>query len=240
MWDGTSWVPNPYRPVLAPPVAAPYESADFRALMIAIFLAVNVIGVALFLAFDGMELFQLQQATRNDTVYFAEGMIAILAVLAYYGSFIPAVVFFCMWVHRVVRNMPALGSPDPRWTPRGAVIRCFVPFLNLLHPVYSVLDAWRGSRLDRRWNDLSSRMSLSPPFLIVGWWTAWLLARFISWFSYSLQRSGDLDMQTAGYLSDIVGNMLLIASALLAILVVRDITGRQETKNRLVASGQLV
>ena len=145
-----------------------------------IFLAANVIGVTLFIVFDGLEMIHLEQGSPNDSLYVAEGMVALLAGAGYFGSFIPAVVFFSMWLHRVVRNMPALGSPDPRWTPGGAVGRCFIPVMNLWHPAFSVIDAWRGSWSARRWLDVTARLSLPVPLVIVGWWSALLRSRLTS------------------------------------------------------------
>ena len=240
VWDGAQWVPNPQRPQAANPWAAAYESASFRAMLTTIFLAANVVGVALFIVFDGLEMIHLQGGSADDSLFFAEGMVAVLSVLGYYGSFIPAVVFFSMWLHRVVRNMPALGSPDARWTPGGAVGRCFIPFMNLWHPLLSVIDAWRGSWPARRWVDVTARMSIPVPFLIVGWWSAWLGSRLVSVFSSALQRANGVQEQVVGAGVDVAANLLLVAAAILAILVVRQLTARQDAKDRLISSGQLV
>jgi hypothetical protein len=211
-------------------------------MMTRLFLALNVIGIALFLAFDGLDIINISKGRPHDTLYIAEGLVALLGLLAYLGTFIPAVVFFCMWLHRVVRNMPALGSPDPRWTPGGAVGRCFIPVMNLWHPLYSVLDVWRGSWAGRRWVDVSARKAMAAPFLIVAWWSSWLGARLVSWFGSILGRANpdDVPIQAASIAIDAIGNLVLVAAAVLAILVVRDVTAQQERKNDLIASGQLV
>jgi len=221
---------------------ASYESASFRAMMTTLFLALNIIGVALFLVFDGLDIINISEGRPQDALYTAEGLVALLGLLAYVGSFIPAVVFFCMWVHRVVRNMPALGSPDPRWTPGGAVGRSFIPVMNLWHPLYSVLDVWRGSWAGRRWVDVSARKAIAAPFLIVAWWSSWLGARLVSWIGSILGRANpnDVPIQVTSIGIDAIGNVVLVAAAVLAILVVRDVTARQERKNELIASGQLV
>lgn len=240
LWNGAEWVPNPYRSGAYYPWMQPYVSARFRATMVTVFIAANLIGVFLFIVFDGLDVIHVEQGSPQDTFFVLEGFVALLALFAYYAAFLPAVVFYCMWLHRVIRNMPSLGSIDPRWTPGGAVGRCFIPFLNLLHPVFSVLDAWRGSLPDRRWMDLGTRRSLRAPVLIVAWWTAWLVARFVSWFGFVFQQAEDVNSKLVGIAIDLVSQLILVTAALLAILVVRRLTARQERKQELIASGQLV
>ena len=45
MWDGTQWVPNPYRPMVAPPPAAAYESAGPRAGVATILVLSSIAGI---------------------------------------------------------------------------------------------------------------------------------------------------------------------------------------------------
>lgn len=239
LWNGAEWVPNPYRPAASEPWLQPYVSAQFRATMVTVFIAANLIGVLLFIVFDGLDVIHVEQGSPKDTFFLLEGFVALLAVFAYYATFIPAIVFYCMWLHRVVRNMPSLGSIDPRWTPAGAVGRCFIPFLNLLHPVLSVLDAWRGSLPERRWTDLRTRRSLRAPVLIVAWWTTFLVCRLVGWIGFGFQQADDVNSKLVGIAIDVVSQGLLVTAAVLAILVVRRLTARQERKQELIASGQL-
>jgi hypothetical protein len=239
LWNGAEWVPNPYRPAWYEPWLQPYESAQFRATMVTVLIAANLVGVLLFIVFDGLDVIHVEQGSPQDTFFLVQAFVALLALLAYYATFIPAVIFYCMWLHRVVRNMPSLGSIDPRWTPGGAVGRCFIPLLNLLHPASSVLDAWRGSWPDRRWLDFRARKSLRAPVLIVAWWTTWLVSRFGSWFGFPFQQAEDLNSKLVGIAIDLVSQALLVTAAVLAILVVRRLTARQERKQELIASGRL-
>jgi uncharacterized protein DUF4328 len=220
--------------------ARPYESARFRATMATIFLGASAVGILLLIAFDGMVIAGGGSiGTGTDAQVLVEGVVALVALVAYIGSFIPAIVFFCMWVHRVVRNMPALGSPDPRWSPAGAVGRCFIPFLNLIHPLRSVLDAWRGSDPNTRWTYLQTRVSLGTPTLITGWWAAWLVGGWVSNIGGRMSSGNDPSIVIPGAWVSILGSLILIGAAVLAILVIREITARQEQKNDLIASGTL-
>src|SRR4029077_97976 len=148
--------------------------------------------------------------------------------------FVPCVVLFCMWVHRVVRNMPALGSWDARWSPAGAVGRCFIPFLNLAHPMSGTLEAWRASDPARRWADLAVRKHMRPPGLIVAWWSLWLIGSILGRISFQLGRSNDLGAIAASTAVVLISSVVLIAAAVLAVLTIRDVTRRQDRKYQLI------
>jgi len=239
VWTGTQWVPN-QSAVQRPAAVRPYESARFRATMTTIFLGVNAIGILLLVAFNGTLIAGAGATPQgSDSAVILAGLVALLALVAYVGSAIPAIVFFCMWNHRVVRNMPALGSPDPRWTPAGAVGRCFIPFLNLLHPLWSVLDAWRGSDPTLRWSYVQARKAVGVPPVIAGWWTAWLAGSWVSNIGGRMASSDTPSVAVSGAWVSILGGLVLIAAAALAIMVVRDLTARQDHKQQLIATGQL-
>jgi hypothetical protein len=141
-----------------------------------------------------------------------------------------------MWVHRSVRNMRVLGSPDSRWSPAGAVGRCFIPFLNLVHPMRSVQDAWRGADPSSLRLDVAARKGLRSPPLIAGWWASWLIGNWIA--SVGSRFVGGSDSIAADFI-EMVGFAVIIGAAVLAILVVRDVTARQDRKQELIASGRL-
>lgn len=242
IWNGVQWVPN-QQPVAAPygkPWLRPYESARFRALFVVVFLAVNagalVVGIALDL---GLIAIGGNLDNPNQAGVIAVGLVALAFLALYYGSLVPAIVLFSMWLHRVVRNMPALGTPDPRWSAAGAVGRCFVPFLNFVHPLLSVTDAWRGSDERYRWTPLETRLSLGTPNLIALWWASWLAGRVLTTFTARMTNSNDPGTVVAGAGIDIFGTVLTIGAAVLAILVVRRLTARQDNKYQLIASGAL-
>ena len=230
MWNGAQWVPNPYRPAPAPPPAAPYESAGPRAGTASILVLSSIAGIVLLTAAN-LVIDLIPNPDDNQSLIV--GLLSLVALVVWLGTLIGAVVFFCMWLHRVVRNMPALGSPDPRWSPARAVVYCFIPFILLVHPLWSVLDAWRGADASRRWLDQGTRRMLRAPSLIVGWWAAWLIGSFV--LNISSRMSGGIAVAL-----DVVGATSQIAAAVLCVMVIRAVTARQERKNQLIAGGQLV
>src|SRR5690348_11252993 len=119
-WNGAQWVPTAMARPYAPP--RPYESARFRSGFVTIFLAVNALAIVFGMVVDVVYIVAGGRLdSLGDTAAIGFGLFAAGFLLVYYGSLIPSIVLFCMWLHRVVRNMPALGAPDPRWTPAGAV-----------------------------------------------------------------------------------------------------------------------
>lgn len=228
MWNGTQWVPNPYRAVAAP-VFIPYESGRYRANVASILVASNVLGVVLITATNlTIDL----MPNPNDQQSLVIGAMALISLPVFYGTLIGAAVCYAMWLHRVIRNMPALGSPDPRWTPARAVTYCFIPIATLFFPVWAVLDAWRGGDASRRWLDRNARRTLRAPALITGWWSAWLIGGYALNIGSRVTGSG-------GAFFDLLGALGLCVAAWLCILVIRDVTARQERKNGLIAAGQL-
>lgn len=228
MWNGTQWVPNPYRPVAAPPPTVPYESAGARAGFAMIVLYASIAGIVLLAAAN-----IVSDVVPNPSDNLAVGALALVALLVWLGTYIAAIVFFCMWLHRVVRNMPSLGAPDPRWSPARAVVYCFIPILNWFHPLWSVLDAWRGADSSRRWLDQGTRRTLRAPQIFVWWWVAWLGGNYVA-------NIGSRFNGTAGVVLDAIGGAGQVAAAMVVVMVIRQVTARQERKNELITSGQLV
>jgi hypothetical protein len=239
VWNGSQWVPN-VQPA-GPYALRPYESAHFRSTFVVVFLAVNGFALLLnmiidisFIALGG----NLNAAAEGTIV--AVGLFSIVVLILYYGSWIPTIVLFCMWVHRIVRNMPWIGAPDSRWTPAGAVGRCFIPFLNFVHPYRSVVDVWRASDPSTLHAEKPIRKSRPITPLLAAWWGTYLGGRIVATFSNRLIGSSDPSTVVAGAFIDLVANLALAGGAGLAILVVRQVTARQDAKRDLIVSGRLV
>lgn len=228
MWNGTQWVPNPYRPVAAPAPSVPYESAGPRAGTASILLYSSIAGIVLLTA-GNVAIDLAPNASDNLAI----SALALVAFVVWFGTLLGAIVFFCMWLHRIIRNMPSLGAPDPRWSPARAVVYCFIPFVWFVHPLWSVLDAWRGADASRRWLDRGTRRTLGAPGLLAPWWATWLIGNYVTNIGARFNGS-------AGVVLDVMGSANQIAAAVLLVMVIREVTARQERKNELITSGQLV
>ncbi len=239
LWNGTEWVPNPYRPPVVTQWAPPFETARFRATMTTVFLIANAIALGLGILWTVLNIAYIQTPNPDQAFTAVWGVLALAYLALLFGTLIPAGVFFSMWVHRVVRNMPALGSPDWRRSPGWSVGSSFIPILSLFYPYWAVLDAWRASDPRWRWLNQTARKSLGVPALPAVWWTLYLLALVMNRVSAVMDRSSDVGIRVAGSAVDIASSVVLIGAAVLAIFVVRDLTARQELKNELISSGRL-
>jgi hypothetical protein len=68
---------------------------------------------------------------------------------------------------------------------------------------------------------------------MVGWWAAWLIGGYV--LNIASRMSGGIAV-----VLDVVGAVGQIAAAALCVMVIREVTARQELKNQLIASGRLV
>jgi hypothetical protein len=246
IWDGAQWVANGGAVATLGAIGweRPYESSRTRMALLAIFLVASVVSPII-----GIFLDLVLIAPKTDkAMLLALALLPLIFLVALLVTFIPSIVFFCLWLHRVVRNMPALGASDPRWSPAGAVGRCFIPFLNLGYPMAGVLEAWRGSDPSRRWTNVNERKHLRVPRLMTAWWACWLTGFWLSsifWIMLYLPIDvGNLVAYAVRHpvayaLTGVCGNVLTIIAAILAVLVVREVTARQDRKNMLITTRRL-
>src|SRR5256885_156757 len=145
LWNGTQWIPNPYRPAVAHMWAPPFETARFRATMTTVFLVANAIALGLGILWTVLNIAYIQTPNPDQAFTAVWGVLALAYLALLFGTLIPAGVFFSMWVHRVVRNMPALGSPDWRGSPGWSGGSSFIPILSPFYPDCAWLGASRAS-----------------------------------------------------------------------------------------------
>jgi hypothetical protein len=157
----------------------------------------------------------------------AETRQAIVAFLTFL-VFIPAAVFFIRWFHRAYKNLRGLGAPQ-RYGEGWAIGAWFVPFLNLVRPKLIANDIWRGSDPQRP-HDAPTR-DAPVPAVLAWWWAAFLVSSWVDNFAArALFRGNDAAALRDADLTSLVGDVLDVVSALLAILVVRAVTARQEER----------
>ncbi len=159
---------------------------------------------------------------------FIDTVQAILG-LAQLVLFVSCAIAFLMWIHRAHKNLKAAGIVGLEYTPGWAVGGFFVPFLNLVRPFQVMKEIWAGSEYlsaDPRpkiWRSV-------PPSPLVGWWWAlFLVTSFLGNASGRLMlRADELgELIAAGWVT-LFSDLADIPSSILAILVVRRVTGFQE------------
>jgi hypothetical protein len=146
-----------------------------------------------------------------------------------------------IWQHRAQANLRALGASDVKYSPGWAVGWWFVPFANFVMPYNTMTELWKasGPHQGTAWRMQPTTRLL--PF----WWGTWLLAAVISRAAAAIatDATGATDLQrmiqelTTSVRWSLAGDLVLVVSAALAILLVRDIDRRQADRRRLAAGG---
>ncbi|HEX8368236.1 MAG TPA: DUF4328 domain-containing protein [Pyrinomonadaceae bacterium] len=155
------------------------------------------------------------------------GLISILELFLY----VAAVVLFLVWLFRVYKNLTPLRSPNQEYTPGWAVGWWFIPFANLVKPFQVVREAWQESDpdFDPSLNFLSHSNGSAPTFLGF-WWAFWLLSNITTNIASRMMDS-DNSVMTSGFaVVWIIASILSMIAAILAVLVVKSITARQDER----------
>lgn len=137
-------------------------------------------------------------------------VILVLAGLAYVA-----------WLSRAVENAPALGAGTPPHSPRGAIGWWFVPFASFVVPYQIVTD------LHDRLAATATADRARP--LLLAWWLTWISSSLLG---YGAVFAGDTtieQLKTANSIS-MLSDVLHLVAAVLAILVIRRIVGREDAR----------
>ncbi|MDO8586752.1 MAG: DUF4328 domain-containing protein [Armatimonadota bacterium] len=144
-------------------------------------------------------------------------------------AYLCASVFFLVWIHRAHQNLSAFDMQGLSYSPAWAVGWFFVPILNLFQPYHVAVEIWKASdpRLgnDRHWQTARSS------WLIGCWWVLFVLMNVAHGISSKLS---DASSAIWGL---VISEILGIAAAILAVLLVRAIDSRQEQRSRGLATG---
>ena len=156
------------------------------------------------------------------------------------GAFIATVVLFLMWMHRVSRNLQPLGAHGQRFSPGWAVGWWFIPIFFLFRPFQVMAEIWKGSggTLSDTWREES------VPALLPWWWALWVATyaivacAVVTEFVANPVALSTYDVPSASILRwELLNGALTICDGVLAIIVVRLITKRQEEAYRRMTTG---
>ncbi|HEX6184113.1 MAG TPA: DUF4328 domain-containing protein [Pyrinomonadaceae bacterium] len=219
----------------------PFVSAHGRA-QVVVFLFLAYIAVSLFSVFSNLLQISFlsgalagsvseEGAEMNDM---RQAAVALIHIVVY----IALAISFLLWLHRAAKNLPALGNPQSKidYTPGWAVGWFFVPIANLFMPYKAVREVWEKSDPAIKTEvDLAFTPAASTP-LLLGWWLGWIAMNVISRATSRLGRDA-VSIETMIWVTwvDVVGDLVGIVAAVLAIFVVRGIDRRQAERARHVA-----
>jgi hypothetical protein len=136
---------------------------------------------------------------------------------------------FLAWVHRAYGNLERLGVADLGYSARWAVGAFLVPLLNLIHPLRVVRELWNASDAAGPGHARPRDVSTSP--WLLAWWGSFLasvaadpvVVRFLGGAERGLDLGG-------GARWVVMGTLLEMAAAPLAIVIVSRITRGQEER----------
>ena len=167
-----------------------------------------------------------QEITDNDT---RQSVIGILYLVALVGS----AMAFCVWIYGASKNLYPLGVDHQRFSPRWAVGWWFVPFMCLFRPYQVMSEIWRGSDPDVPSGDFAALDHARNSALMGWWWASWLISGWVGWIFLRLWMSGSdtAEEWIAADRVSMVDDGLTFLAAVLAFLLVSQITRRQEEKH---------
>jgi hypothetical protein len=157
-----------------------------------------------------------------------QGLIALLEFLV----FVLAIVFFLVWLNRAYKNLYALRPQHLEFSSGWAVGWWFIPFANLVKPFQVVREVWAESDPEITEGSTFLSMSLHQAPTYMGlWWASWIIMNISSNIaSRTLDVEDPSSIAFSGYVFVFAG-IIGVLSAVLAIMVIRDITSRQELRS---------
>jgi uncharacterized protein DUF4328 len=220
--------PQPYAP--QPYIAHPYQSAHGRARAVVALLIAGAVISLLTIPSHILDMYVTplgadQELSDNPLALLALLLTAILG-LATVAVYIATVITFLMWLYRANNNIAAFGEPREH-SAGWAVGSFFVPFANLVIPYRAVKEIWKKS--DPAGAD-SLLYTPSPPGYFPAWWGFWIAMNIANNIYFRMTLADAPADATA--IVGIASEVLTIAAAWFAILVVRDIDRRQTERSQ--------
>jgi hypothetical protein len=142
---------------------------------------------------------------------------------------------FIRWFHRAYANLPSVGVERLRHRAGWAVGAWFVPIAALFWPKRIADEIWRGSDPDTAGSASAARVT--PVY--GAWWRTFVVGAIFVALGSNLWGRGatSLDLELAALLQ-LVGNLLGVAAAVLAYLVVDRTSERQQARAAKLAVWQ--
>ncbi len=172
-------------------------------------------------------LFQAARLLSSPTAE-ASGVEALINFAQFLG-FVLSIVFFLQWMHRAYANLPGLGAERLRFTPGWAVGYFFVPFANLVYPLYAMREIWHHSSPTppaRR-----SNLEQQSVRQVDSWWIAFFIMNFLSNMSLRLSmKATNHEMEIVSEWFSVASCLFAVPAALMAMSIIRKIDAYQSER----------
>lgn len=172
--------------------------------------------------------------TALETADDRTSLVAVLSI----GALVGTGIAFIAWFHRAYTNIERLGASGLRASRGWSIGAWFVPILNLIRPKQLMDDTWRASDPALPANVGSAWQQRPVPGLLHAWWALFLISGVLGHITGGMIAGAETpDARLAASMWSLLSDGALLVGAVLAILVVRAVTERQESRAVLVAGG---
>lgn len=212
------------------PESGDYKPLSTLSLLTIIALAINGLSNVLMvipslgLMFSPEHTLELGDGTGAQTWFLLIGVIFLVS----FPVSIATIVLFLVWLYRAHKNLLSLKPTHLDFSPGWAVGWWFIPFLNLVKPYQVVREVWWES--DPEIPDgpgfLSASLHYAPTYMGF-WWGFWIASNILSNVAsrvFDPENTESLPFSGAWFF---ISSLVTAIAAVLAIVVVRDISRRQ-------------
>ncbi|MGW9167362.1 DUF4328 domain-containing protein [Agromyces sp. NPDC055658] len=213
-WDGARWTqPQPQQARLQPdqrPGAVKTISklalVTQVLLIVCVVLSVATIGVEAFGIFAVADFLSGDDTTLDRFDLYDQGTFVVSILSSVF--LITTGVIWVIWQYRVAKQVIGQTRRAPGWH-AGA---WFVPVISLWFPYQNISDLWRA-------------VGRTRPSWQIAWWLLWVVSNYVIQASTRLYLAAeDLETLRVAMWLSLAGEVLLVAAAPMAWLVVRGIT----------------
>jgi hypothetical protein len=204
-----------------------YEPLDGRRLAVTVVFSLIVVASIAALVSDLLEIKLMDRIIAGEAVTETEAAAndnrqQIMSLLNL-AALVAGAIVFIRWLTAAHRNTDVVSPGTRRYTHGWAIGAWFVPFLALWRPKQIVNDVWAAGGRDA--------VDAKPGLALTLWWPAWILMGVIGWAGYrSGLNEGTPEEFRNGTVALAVSDGLAIISAILAIVVVRQISDRLDAR----------
>jgi hypothetical protein len=204
----------------------PFRPIDGPTKGLRILLIVGILGDVTSIVVTILELRTLERFRQglasgteaNDAIH-RSGVVGIGTVVIFLGT----VIVWLVWQHRAQSNLHALGIERLRFTPGWAVGWWLIPIANLWKPFQTMRELWKASGGDEHW-------WTSRTWSVIGWWWAgYVVFNVLDNIAGRSFASDSPSVETfiLGDRVSVVADLGSVATALLAIALIRSVAARQ-------------
>ncbi|MFF4447786.1 DUF4328 domain-containing protein [Streptomyces sp. NPDC001502] len=232
----------PVGPPAPVPAPSPYAAADVKGVRLrapvglAIALAALfalVIGITVWAVYADWNTRSLMERLLADPTAVSDADLArgerltgLVGTIQGNAVIVTGIVFI-VWFHRVRTNAEGFAPGADKLARGWAIGAWFVPLANLWLPYRIAVTTWGSSTP----SGADGGYRRFPLTLVNLWWGAFVLSRLLGWFggmSYSRAQSPGAVRDAATTM--LVGDVLDVAAAVLAVLFVRRLTAMQHAR----------